>query len=289
MSTAAGSTPTGRDPRSPRPPTRPPATPPDATGRDESTGHATMGEGAGAGAVRDPREVVARQQEQFGGIKPGSAFFGWLTATGTAVLLAAVVSAAGVALGLATNTTIDRATSTASADTTTPGITGSALPTVTSVIPCLRGRYRALALRYGEFGCCHRNEPWGALHGLMRVRGFTQDDGHIFCTEDQIPGECVAYTALLQKVYRDFGNRSDRKRARLKYVIYDWGMPAFKAKVEEYLGRPLDEPRPNPVVNVEDHLGWSEQGDGKLSLGIPGEDGRIKKEGGSRVGSGPRA
>ena len=65
--------------------------------------------------------------------------------------------------------------------------------------------YRELPLRYGEFGFCHRNEPSGALHGLMRVRGFVQDDGHIFCTEDQILDECVAYTALLQKVYRDFG------------------------------------------------------------------------------------
>jgi threonyl-tRNA synthetase len=65
--------------------------------------------------------------------------------------------------------------------------------------------YRDLPLRYGEFGSCHRNEPSGALHGLMRVRGFTQDDGHIFCTEEQILSECVAYTALLQKVYRDFG------------------------------------------------------------------------------------
>ena len=65
--------------------------------------------------------------------------------------------------------------------------------------------YRDLPLRYGEFGQCHRNEPTGGLHGIMRVRGFTQDDGHIFCTEDMILGECVAYTALLQKVYTDFG------------------------------------------------------------------------------------
>ncbi|HTS83752.1 MAG TPA: threonine--tRNA ligase [Usitatibacter sp.] len=65
--------------------------------------------------------------------------------------------------------------------------------------------YRELPLRYGEFGACHRNEPSGALHGILRVRGFTQDDGHIFCTEDQILPECVAYTALLQKVYKDFG------------------------------------------------------------------------------------
>ncbi len=65
--------------------------------------------------------------------------------------------------------------------------------------------YRELPLRYGEFGACHRNEASGALHGIMRIRAFTQDDGHIFCTEDQILPECVAYTALLQRVYADFG------------------------------------------------------------------------------------
>ncbi len=65
--------------------------------------------------------------------------------------------------------------------------------------------YRDLPLRYGEFGQCHRNEPTGGLHGIMRVRGFTQDDGHIFCTEDMILDECVAYTTLLQRVYADFG------------------------------------------------------------------------------------
>jgi threonyl-tRNA synthetase len=65
--------------------------------------------------------------------------------------------------------------------------------------------YRDLPLRYGEFGQCHRNEPSGALHGIMRVRGFTQDDGHIFCTEEQIQAECAAFTQLLQKVYADFG------------------------------------------------------------------------------------
>ncbi|MEK8024897.1 threonine--tRNA ligase [Pseudaquabacterium rugosum] len=65
--------------------------------------------------------------------------------------------------------------------------------------------YRDLPLRYGEFGQCHRNEPTGGLHGIMRVRGFTQDDGHIFCTEDMIQVEVQAFTTLLQKVYRDFG------------------------------------------------------------------------------------
>jgi threonyl-tRNA synthetase len=65
--------------------------------------------------------------------------------------------------------------------------------------------YRDLPIRYGEFGQCHRNEPSGGLHGIMRVRGFTQDDGHIFCTEDHILEECVAYTGQLLKVYADFG------------------------------------------------------------------------------------
>ena len=65
--------------------------------------------------------------------------------------------------------------------------------------------YRDLPLRYGEFGACHRNEPTGGLHGIMRVRAFTQDDGHIFCTEDQIQDEVLAFTRVLQKVYADFG------------------------------------------------------------------------------------
>jgi len=65
--------------------------------------------------------------------------------------------------------------------------------------------YRDLPLRYGEFGACHRNEPSGALHGLMRVRGFTQDDGHIFVSEDQIERECVDFHKLAFKVYADFG------------------------------------------------------------------------------------
>ena len=65
--------------------------------------------------------------------------------------------------------------------------------------------YRDLPLRFGEFGQCHRNETSGALHGIMRVRGFTQDDGHIFCTEDQIQAEVAQFHALTRKVYDDFG------------------------------------------------------------------------------------
>jgi len=91
------------------------------------------------------------------------------------------------------------------------------------------------------------------------------------------------------KVFRDFGNRSDRKRARLKYIIHDWGLPAFRAKIEEYLGHPLTDPKPVEVTDVDDHLGWHAQGDGKLFLGIPVENGRIKDYGTLRLASGLRA
>lgn len=65
--------------------------------------------------------------------------------------------------------------------------------------------YKDLPIRYGEFGACHRNEPSGALHGIMRVRGFTQDDGHVFCMESQIEGEVTAFHRQAMKVYADFG------------------------------------------------------------------------------------
>src|SRR5512133_1741541 len=65
--------------------------------------------------------------------------------------------------------------------------------------------YRELPLRMAEFGSCHRNEPSGALHGLMRVRAFTQDDAHIFCTEDQITAETKIFCDLLISIYRDLG------------------------------------------------------------------------------------
>ncbi|GIX13593.1 MAG: hypothetical protein KatS3mg118_1552 [Paracoccaceae bacterium] len=67
--------------------------------------------------------------------------------------------------------------------------------------------YRDLPLRLAEFGSCHRYEASGAMHGLMRVRGFTQDDAHIFCTEDQIEAECARFIGLLSSVYADLGFR----------------------------------------------------------------------------------
>jgi threonyl-tRNA synthetase len=99
--------------------------------------------------------------------------------------------------------------------------------------------YRDLPLRMAEFGACHRNEPSGALHGLMRVRAFTQDDAHIFCTEDQINSETVAFCALLQSVYRDFGfdevrvKFSDRPEKRAgSDATWDKAEGALKAAVE---------------------------------------------------------
>jgi threonyl-tRNA synthetase len=76
--------------------------------------------------------------------------------------------------------------------------------------------YRDLPLRYGEFGACHRNEPSGALHGIMRVRAFTQDDGHIFCTEAQIQSEVTDFHALSMAVYRDFGFTDVRTKLALR-------------------------------------------------------------------------
>jgi threonyl-tRNA synthetase len=76
--------------------------------------------------------------------------------------------------------------------------------------------YRDLPLRFGEFGQCHRNEPSGSLHGMMRVRGFTQDDGHIFCTEAQVQGEVAAFNKLVREVYTDFGFREVEVKLALR-------------------------------------------------------------------------
>jgi sulfite reductase (ferredoxin) len=102
-------------------------------------------------------------------------------------------------------------------------------------------------------------------------------------------GDVIKIGEAVLKVFRDFGNRSDRKRARLKYIIHDWGLPAFRAKIEEYLGYRLADPEPVEVFDVDDHLGWHEQGDGRLFLGIPVENGRIRDDGPYRLASGLRA
>src|SRR3990172_4885796 len=106
-----------------------------------------------------------------------------------------------------------------------------------------------------------------------------------FVTPDQVVGVAEAVV----KVQRDFGNRSDRKVARLKYLIADWGIEKFKAKVQEYFGRTLADPRPDDVYRFDDHIGWHEQGDGRLYLGINIENGRIKDDGRLRIKTGLRA
>src|SRR5215813_43984 len=99
--------------------------------------------------------------------------------------------------------------------------------------------YRELPLRLAEFGSCHRNEPSGALHGLMRVRGFIQDDAHIFCTEDQVTGEAIACCKLLLSIYRDFGFEdveikfADRPAVRVgSDAVWDRAERDLKAAVE---------------------------------------------------------
>ena len=99
--------------------------------------------------------------------------------------------------------------------------------------------YRELPLRLAEFGSCHRNEPSGALHGLMRVRGFIQDDAHIFCTEDQVAGEAIACCKLLLSIYRDFGFEdveikfADRPPVRVgSDAVWDRAEHDLKAAVE---------------------------------------------------------
>jgi sulfite reductase (ferredoxin) len=103
------------------------------------------------------------------------------------------------------------------------------------------------------------------------------------------PDQVIGVAEAVVKVQRDFGNREDRKVARLKYLIHNRGLDWFKQKVEEYYGRPLAEPHAADVTDVDDHIGWHEQGDGKLFLGINIECGRIKDEGSLRIKTGLRA
>jgi sulfite reductase (ferredoxin) len=97
------------------------------------------------------------------------------------------------------------------------------------------------------------------------------------------PDQVLDVAEAIVKVQRDFGRRDDRSQARLKYLINDWGLERFKAKVEEYYGRSLPIPHPVDVREVDDHLGWHDQGDGRLFLGINVDNGRIKDEGDFRL------
>ncbi|MSR57827.1 MAG: NADPH-dependent assimilatory sulfite reductase hemoprotein subunit [Planctomycetaceae bacterium] len=106
-----------------------------------------------------------------------------------------------------------------------------------------------------------------------------------YVTGDQV----LKVAEAVVKVQRDHGNRVDRKVARLKYLIANWGIEKFKAEVETYYGQTLPGPKAIEVTGVDDHIGWHEQGDGKLFLGINIENGRIKDEGSLRIKTGLRA
>ena len=89
------------------------------------------------------------------------------------------------------------------------------------------------------------------------------------------PENMLRVSEAVLKTQRDFGNRSDRKRARMKYLIHDWGMEKFRAKVEDYYGEPLTDARPVQVADAEDHIGWREQGDGRWFYGLHIDSGRV--------------
>ncbi len=89
------------------------------------------------------------------------------------------------------------------------------------------------------------------------------------------PDNVLRIAEAVLKTQRDFGSRSDRKRARMKYLIHDWGMDKFRAKVEEYYGEKLADPRPVAKIDVEDHLGWHQQGDGRWFYGLHIDSGRV--------------
>lgn len=97
------------------------------------------------------------------------------------------------------------------------------------------------------------------------------------------PEEVIDVVTAIVKVQRDFGNRQDRKVARMKYLIANWGLDAFKDKVEQYYGQPLAEPLEDDVWGFDDHLGWREQGDGRWYYGLNIENGRIKDAGNMRL------
>ncbi len=103
------------------------------------------------------------------------------------------------------------------------------------------------------------------------------------------PEEAVDVATAIIKVQRDFGNRADRKVARLKYLIHHWGLPAFKAKVEEYYGKPLADPHPDDVRGFDDHIGWHRQAGGRWFYGLNVENGRIHDDESLRLKTALRA
>lgn len=102
------------------------------------------------------------------------------------------------------------------------------------------------------------------------------------------PDQAVDVIKAIVTVHRDFGDRTNRKHARLKYVLHEWGVEKFRAELQSRLAFPLQDPRPMPAFKVLDHLGWHEQGDGNLYVGLPIDSGRIADFGSNRIRSGLR-
>ncbi|WP_339733098.1 NADPH-dependent assimilatory sulfite reductase hemoprotein subunit [uncultured Gimesia sp.] len=111
---------------------------------------------------------------------------------------------------------------------------------------------------------------------LAKPLGFVEND------------QVLAVAEAVLKVQRDFGNREDRKQARMKYLVNNWGIEKFRETVAEYLGAPVAAPRDIEVTGIDDHMGWHDQGDGKLFLGVNIENGRIKDDGNLKIKTGLR-
>ena len=127
--------------------------------------------------------------------------------------------------------------------------------------------------------------------GMGRTHGNASTFAHLakevcFVTPDEV----VAASEAVIKLFRDYGDRSDRKRGRLKYVMHDWGVEKLREVLaREYMGKPLTPPRHAPITGVDLHLGWHQQGDGKWFLGVSVENGRVKDDGSYRLRAGLRA
>lgn len=118
--------------------------------------------------------------------------------------------------------------------------------------------------------------------------GTTPSNKKTFAAVAQAMGYVPAAAAVdvckaIMKVQRDFGNRADRKQARMKYLVANWGLERFKQKVEEYFGEAIEPPRPVPVTGHDDGMGWHEQGDGRWFYGLHVDNGRVKDEGDLRL------
>jgi sulfite reductase (ferredoxin) len=120
--------------------------------------------------------------------------------------------------------------------------------------------------------------------GMGMTHGNANTFPHMARPICYVPAKAVVGTAeAVVKLFRDHGNRADRKRARIKYLVHDWGVEKFRQILSEYIGAPLQEPRPVEVGGYEPHLGWHSQGDGKWYYGLSVENGRVKDEGPLRL------